>query len=54
MTSIMGTYKNNFEQVPRDFGSNFVLKIAGILCVLQYFYKQKLGQKVGHFAKSEF
>jgi hypothetical protein len=29
----------------RDFDSNFVLKIEGILDVFQDFYKQKLGQK---------
>ena len=30
-----------------------MLKIAGILDVFQDFYKQKLGQKSGHFAKRE-
>ena len=40
--------------MPKDFVSNFVLKIAGILDVFQDFYKQKLGQKIGHFAKREF
>ena len=40
--------------MPRDFVSNFVLKIAGILDVFQDFYKQKLEQKIGHFAKREF
>ena len=30
----------------KDFFSNFVLKTAGILCVFQGFYKQKLGKKI--------
>jgi hypothetical protein len=40
--------------VPRDFASDFVLKAAGILYVFQGFYKQKLEQKIGHFAEREF
>ena len=40
--------------MPREFVSNFVLKIAGILDVFQDFYKQKFKQKIGHFAKREF
>jgi len=33
------------RQEARIFGFRFVLKAAGILCVIQDFYKQKLDQK---------
>ena len=38
----------------RDFASNFVLKIEGILDVFQDFYKQKLDQKIRPRRKKEF
>jgi hypothetical protein len=38
----------------RDFASNFVLKIEGILDVFQDFYKQKLKQKNRPRHKKEF
>jgi hypothetical protein len=38
----------------RDFDSNFVLKIEGILDVFQDFYKQKLEQKNRPRRKKEF
>ena len=38
----------------RDFDSNFVLKIEGILDVFQDFYKQKLDQKIRPRRKKEF
>jgi hypothetical protein len=38
----------------RDFDSNFVLKIEGILDVFQDFYKQKLEQKTRPRRKKEF
>ena len=38
----------------KDFSSNFVLKIAGILYVFQDFYKQKLEKKIRPERKKEF
>jgi hypothetical protein len=38
----------------KDFFSNFALKTAGILCVFQGFYKQKLGKKIRPEHKKEF
>jgi hypothetical protein len=38
----------------RDFDSNIVLKIAGILDVFQDFYRQKLEQKNRPRHKKEF
>ena len=38
----------------KDFSSNFVLKIAGILYVFQDFYKQKLEKKIRPEHKKEF
>ncbi len=38
----------------RDFVSDFLLKSAGILCVCQGFYKEKLEQKIRHQPKAFF
>ena len=38
----------------KDFSSNFVLKIPGILYVFQDFYKRKLEKKIRPERKKEF